>query len=39
MCVFSNVDTDVVLDVNGYDAVQSVARFMQPTASWKRVPA
>jgi hypothetical protein len=31
VCVFSNVDTDVVLDVNGYDAVQSVARFMPPT--------
>src|SRR4051812_4182211 len=31
VCVFSNVETDLVLDVNGYDAVQSVARFMQPT--------
>jgi hypothetical protein len=31
VCVFSNVDTDLVLDVDGYDAVQSMARFMQPT--------
>jgi hypothetical protein len=31
VCVFSNVETDLVLDVNGYDAVQSVARFLQPT--------
>ena len=31
ICVFSNVETDVVLDVNGYDAANSVARLFEPT--------
>jgi hypothetical protein len=31
ICVFSNVETDLILDVNGYDAAQSVARFFEPT--------
>jgi hypothetical protein len=31
ICVFSNVDTDLVLDVNGYDAAQTVVRFFEPT--------
>ena len=31
ICVLSNVDTDVILDVNGYDAAQAVAQFLEPT--------
>jgi hypothetical protein len=31
ICVFSNVETDVVVDVNGYDAANSVARLFEPT--------
>ena len=30
ICVFSNVETDVVLDVNGYDAANAVARLFEP---------
>jgi hypothetical protein len=31
ICVFSNVDTDVVIDVNGYDSNLSLAQFVEPT--------
>ncbi len=31
ICMLSNVETDVVLDVNGYDASQAIVRFFQPT--------
>jgi hypothetical protein len=31
ICLLSNVETDVVLDVNGYDAANSVARLFEPT--------
>ena len=31
VCVFSNVETDLVLDVNGYDAATAVVRFLDPT--------
>ncbi len=31
ICVLSNVDTDVILDVNGYDAAQAVAQSFEPT--------
>jgi hypothetical protein len=31
ICVLSNVDTDVILDVNGYDAAQAVAQIFEPT--------
>ena len=30
ICIFSNTETDVVLDVNGYDAAQSVVRLFAP---------
>ena len=31
ICIYSNTDTDVVLDVNGYDAAQAVVRLFEPT--------
>ena len=31
ICLFSNVETDAILDVNGYDAAPAVVQFMQPT--------
>ena len=31
VCVYSNVETDFVLDVNGYDAATAVVRFLDPT--------
>jgi hypothetical protein len=31
VCVFSNVETDLVLDVNGYDAAPAVVQFFEPT--------
>ena len=31
ICVFTNVETDVIVDVNGYDADLSVAQFVEPT--------
>ena len=31
ICFFSNVETDAILDVNGYDAAPAVVQFMQPT--------
>jgi hypothetical protein len=31
ICVLSNVETDVVVDVNGYDAANAVARLFEPT--------
>ena len=30
VCIYSNVETDLVLDVNGFDAAQAVAQFFQP---------
>ncbi|MFT3853887.1 MAG: hypothetical protein QM733_14270 [Ilumatobacteraceae bacterium] len=30
ICLFSNVETDAVVDVNGYDAATSVVQFMTP---------
>jgi hypothetical protein len=30
ICLFSSVDTDVVVDVDGYDAAQAVARTFEP---------
>ena len=31
ICIFSNVETDMILDVNGYDAAQSIVRSFEPT--------
>jgi hypothetical protein len=31
VCVLSSVDTDMILDVNGYDAAQAVVRLFDPT--------
>ena len=31
ICLFSNVEIDAVVDVNGYDAATSVVQFMTPT--------
>ena len=31
ICFFSNVETDAILDVNGYDAAPAIVQFMQPT--------
>ena len=31
ICVYTNVETDVIVDVNGYDADLSVAQFVEPT--------
>ncbi|MEP7048433.1 MAG: hypothetical protein ABI949_17205 [Ilumatobacteraceae bacterium] len=39
ICIFSNVETDLVVDVNGYDAVQTVAQFLEPTRVLETRPA
>ncbi len=31
ICIYSNTDTDVVVDANGYDAAQAVVRLFEPT--------
>ena len=31
ICFFSNVETDAILDVNGYDGAPAIVQFMQPT--------
>ena len=31
ICFFSNVETDAILDVNGFDAAPAIVQFMQPT--------
>ena len=31
ICIYSNTETDIVVDVNGYDAAQAVVRLFEPT--------
>jgi hypothetical protein len=39
ICIFSNVDTDLVLDVNGYDDATAVVQFFEPTRVLETRPA
>ena len=39
VCIYSNVATDLILDVNGYDAATAVGRFFEPTRVLETRPA
>ena len=39
ICIFSNVETDLVVDVNGYDSAKAVGRFLEPTRVLETRPA